>query len=41
MCAMIRARSYFFDKAKKSRKVEDWEEFIKVRNQLTELPSEN
>ena len=38
---MIRARSYFFDKAKKRRKVEDWGEFKKVRNQLRELPSEN
>ena len=33
--AMMRARSYSFNKTKKSRKVEDWEKFKKVRNQLT------
>ena len=35
ICAMMRATNYFFfNNAKKSRKVENWEKFKKVRNQL-------
>ena len=32
----MRARSYFSTKAKKSRKVEDWEKYKKVRNLVTQ-----
>ena len=34
--ALMRARSYFSTKAKKSRKVEDWEKYKKVRNLVTQ-----
>ena len=32
---MMRARSYYYTKAKKNRRVEDWEHFKKIRNRLT------
>ena len=32
---MMRARSFYYTKAKKSRRVEDWEQFKKIRNRLT------
>ena len=34
--ALMRARSYFSTKAKKSRKVEDWEKYKSVRNLVTQ-----
>lgn len=34
--ALMRARSYFSTKAKKSGKVEDWEKYKSVRNLVTE-----
>ena len=33
--ALMRTRSYFLTKAKKSRKAEDWEKFRRLRNQVT------
>ena len=34
--AMMRARSYFCTKAKRGRKVEDWEQYKRLRNRVTQ-----
>ena len=36
VCALMRARSHYCTKAKKSGNVEDWEQYKRLRNQVTQ-----